>query len=40
VQQRTGTYKGYHIVARFIDPNSDRFAVTVAQAPEFEASRV
>lgn len=30
VQQRTGTYKDYAIVARFTDPNTDQFAVIVA----------
>ena len=30
VQQRTGTYKNYAIVARFIDPNTAQFAVIVA----------
>ena len=29
-QQRTGTYKDYAIVARFVDPNSDQYAVIVA----------
>lgn len=30
IQQQTGTYKDYAIVARFIDPNTDQFAVVVA----------
>jgi hypothetical protein len=30
VQQRTGTYKDYAIVARFVDPNSDQYALVVA----------
>lgn len=30
VQQQTGTYKDYAIVARFIDTNTDQFAVVVA----------
>jgi hypothetical protein len=29
-QQKTGTYKDYAIVARFIDPNTDRFVVVAA----------
>jgi hypothetical protein len=30
IQQRTGTYKDYAIVARLIDPNSDQYAVVAA----------
>jgi len=30
IQQRTGTYKDYAIVARMIDPNSDQYAVVAA----------
>jgi hypothetical protein len=30
VQQRTGTYKDYAIVARFVDPNTDQYALVVA----------
>jgi hypothetical protein len=30
IQQRTGTYKDYAIVARLIDPNSDQYAVIAA----------
>jgi hypothetical protein len=30
VQQRTGTYKDYAIVARFVDPNSDQYSLVVA----------
>ena len=30
VQQQTGTYKDYAIVARFIEPNTDQFAVVAA----------
>jgi hypothetical protein len=30
VQQRTGTYKDYAIVARFLDPNSDQYSLVVA----------
>jgi hypothetical protein len=30
VQQRTGTYKDYAIVARFVDPNSGQYSLVVA----------
>ena len=30
VQQQTGTYKDYAIVARFVEPNTDQFAVVAA----------
>jgi hypothetical protein len=30
IQQRTGTYKDYAIVARFVDPNSEQYALVVA----------
>src|SRR5579859_3439032 len=30
VQQRTGTYKDYAIVARVVDPNTDQFVVVAA----------
>jgi hypothetical protein len=30
VQQSTGTYKDYAIVARFVDPNSDQYALVAA----------
>src|SRR6202035_43991 len=30
VQQQTGTYKDYAIVARLLDPNTDRFVVVAA----------
>ena len=30
VQQQTGTYKDYAIVARFVDPNTDQTALVVA----------
>jgi len=30
VQQQTGTYKDYAIVARFVDPNTDQFVVVAA----------
>ena len=30
VQQQTGTYKDYAIVARFVEPNTDQFAVIAA----------
>jgi hypothetical protein len=30
VQQQTGTYKDYAIVARLVDPNTDQYAVVAA----------
>jgi len=30
VQQQTGTYKDYAIVARLVDPNSDQYVVVAA----------
>jgi hypothetical protein len=30
IQQQTGTYKDYAIVARVIDPNTDQFVVVAA----------
>jgi len=30
VQQQTGTYKDYAIVARLVDPNTDQFVVVAA----------